>query len=92
MMTDIGAFIHEYLPAPRGGDAVTFLMLHGAGGNEHDLLHLGPVLDEGAGLLAPRGQVLENGQPGFFRRLAQGVFDLDDLRARAQITRASKLP
>ena len=82
MTADVATFVHDYLRAPSGGDAVTFLLLHGTGGSEHDLLHLGPMLDEGAGLLAPRGQVLEDGQPRFFRRLAQGVFDLDDLRAR----------
>jgi phospholipase/carboxylesterase/glyoxalase family protein len=83
MTADVATFVHDYLRAPSGGDAVTFLLLHGTGGSEHDLLHLGPMLDEGAGLLAPRGQVLENGQPRFFRRLAEGVFDLDDLRVRA---------
>jgi predicted esterase len=82
MTMAVGSFVHQYLPAPRGGDAVTFLLLHGTGGNEHDLLHLGPMLDEGAGLLAPRGKVLEDGQPRFFRRFAEGVIDLDDLHAR----------
>jgi len=83
MAARLDSFAHQYLPAPRGGDAVTFLLLHGTGGNEHDLLHVGPMLDEGAGMLAPRGKVLENGQPRFFRRFAEGVFDLDDLHARA---------
>ncbi len=93
MTAEVDAFVHEHLPAPSGGDAVMLLLLHGTGGNEHDLLHLGPLLDEGAGLLAPRGKVLENGQPRFFRRLAEGGFDLHDLRARAhelaQWTRAA---
>lgn len=56
--------------------------MHGTGGNEHDLLELGRALYPGAALLSPRGQVLENGMPRFFRRLAEGVFDLDDLRRR----------
>lgn len=83
MSTALDSFAHEYLSAPSGGDAVTFLMLHGAGGDERSLLHLGPELDEGAGLLAPRGKVVEDGRNRFFRRFAAGVPDLDDLHARA---------
>ena len=60
------------------------LLLHGTGGNEDDLMPLGEALLPGAARLSPRGQVLENGAPRFFRRLAEGVFDLDDLKARTQ--------
>jgi predicted esterase len=76
------AFEHVYEPAKAGGDASTLLLLHGTGGNEHDLLPLGQMLAPGAGVLSPRGQVLERGMPRFFRRLAEGVFDLDDLQKR----------
>jgi phospholipase/carboxylesterase len=72
-------FIHEFVP---GRSARTLLLLHGTGGNEHDLISLGRVLDPNAALLSPRGKVLENGMPRFFRRLAEGVFDLEDLRYR----------
>src|SRR5512138_3526489 len=75
------AFQHVFIPA-EADDAPTLLMLHGTGGDEHDLLALGRALYPGAALLSPRGQVLENGMPRFFRRLAEGVFDLDDLRRR----------
>ena len=74
-------FIHQYMPARRPGHPL-LLLLHGTGGNEDDLLPLGEQLLPGAALLSPRGQVLENGMPRFFRRLAEGVFDLDDLRRR----------
>ena len=74
-------FIHVYQPPTTPG-APTLLLLHGTGANEHDLLPLAPELLPGAGLLSPRGKVLEHGMPRFFRRLAEGVFDLDDLRAR----------
>ena len=81
MAADLG-FIHRYEPASSTG-APTLLLLHGTGGNENDLLPLAPELLPGAGVLSPRGRVLENGMPRFFRRLAEGVFDLDDLRFRA---------
>ena len=58
-------------------------LLHGTGGDEHDLLPLGRAIAPGAALLSPRGKVLEHGKPRFFRRLAEGVFDVDDLKRRA---------
>jgi phospholipase/carboxylesterase/glyoxalase family protein len=76
---DLG-FTHRFFPGQ--ADGPTLLLLHGTGGNEDDLLDLGRTLAPAAGLLSPRGQVLERGMPRFFRRLAEGVFDLEDLRAR----------
>ncbi|MGE5208276.1 MAG: alpha/beta hydrolase [Alphaproteobacteria bacterium] len=72
-------FIHEFVP---GASSRTLLLLHGTGGNEHDLIGLGRKLDPNAALLSPRGKVLENEMPRFFRRFAEGVFDLDDLKYR----------
>ena len=75
------SFVHHYQPGKTPGSP-TLLLLHGTGGNEQDLLPLAPELMPDAGVLSPRGQVLERGMPRFFRRLAEGVFDLDDLRVR----------
>lgn len=60
------------------------LMLHGTGGDENDLIPLGRELLPGAAILSPRGKVLENGMPRFFRRVAEGVFDLEDLERRTE--------
>ena len=76
---DLG-FVHRFLPGSPTGPVL--LLLHGTGGDESDLLPLGETLLPGAARLSPRGKVLENGMPRFFRRLAEGVFDLDDLRQR----------
>ncbi len=79
-MADL-SFIHRYIPATLPGRP-PLLLLHGTGGDENDLLPLGEQLSPGSALLSPRGKVLENGMPRFFRRLAEGVFDLPDLKAR----------
>jgi phospholipase/carboxylesterase len=72
-------FIHEFV---QGKSSRTLLLLHGTGGTERALIPFGHELDPGASLLSPRGKVLEDGMPRFFRRLAEGVFDLEDLRKR----------
>jgi phospholipase/carboxylesterase len=69
-------FSHRFVP---GKSSRTLLLLHGTGGNETDLIPLGRALDPEAALLSPRGKVLESGMPRFFRRLAEGVFDEQDL-------------
>jgi phospholipase/carboxylesterase len=87
-------FIHRFIhPKSNGSGAstveqgpesfTTFLLLHGTGGNEQDLIPLAYELDQRAAILSPRGKVLENGvAPRFFRRLAEGVFDIEDLKFR----------
>jgi phospholipase/carboxylesterase len=81
-MSGVQDFTHEFVPAG-AGTATTLVMLHGTGGDERDLLPLGRALHPTAALLSPRGQVLEQGMPRFFRRFAEGKFDLDDVRVRA---------
>jgi len=77
-------FVHRYLPplGEAGPAAPTLLLLHGTGGDENDLISVGRALAPGAALLSPRGKVLERGMPRFFKRLAEGVFDVPDLVAR----------
>jgi predicted esterase len=82
---DALGFVHRYLPPADGAEqagSTTLLLLHGTGGDEDDLIPLGRSLLPGAGILSPRGKVLEGGAPRFFRRLAPGVFDLEDLARR----------
>ena len=81
-MTTSGAdlgFVHRFEP---GDGDLTVLLLHGTGADENDLIPLGRAVAPGASLLSPRGRVLENGMPRFFRRLAMGVFDVEDLHRR----------
>lgn len=75
-MADLG-FTHNFVPGEDGEP--TLLLLHGTGGNEDDLVPLAKELAPGAAILSPRGKVSEYGAPRFFRRLAEGVFDMEDL-------------
>lgn len=75
-------FEHVFEASAPGESPITLLALHGTGGNEHDLVPLARQLAPRAAILSPRGKVLENGMPRFFRRLAEGVFDLEDLTRR----------
>ncbi|GLG01302.1 phospholipase/carboxylesterase [Alicyclobacillus hesperidum subsp. aegles] len=72
-------FIHKWIPSATGTNETTLLLLHGTGGNEEDLFPLARFLAPHAAMLGVRGKVLENGMPRFFRRLAEGVFDEEDL-------------
>ena len=78
--TSLG-FDHNFLDS-NNGNWMTLVLLHGTGGSEDDLIQLGREISQSASILSPRGKVLENGAPRFFRRLAQGVFDLEDLKFR----------
>ncbi len=78
----LSGFIHRFVPATGGATAPVALLLHGTGGTENDMLEVGRTITPGAALLSPRGKILENGQPRFFRRLAEGVFDEADLILR----------
>ena len=81
--TNLG-FIHRFIPPHSNANESkqTLLLLHGTGGTEDDLIPLGNQLAPNASILSVRGRVLENGMPRFFRRLEEGVFDLEDLKMR----------
>ena len=81
-MSNDSGFIHRWVAAENADSAPTLLLLHGTGGDENDLLELGASLWPQANRLSARGRVLENGHARFFRRLSEGVFDEDDLKAQ----------
>ena len=78
-------FAHRFIPASvtmtknNKNKSPVLLLLHGTGGSEDDLIPIGKMLCEDCALLSPRGKVTENGMPRFFRRLAEGIFDTEDL-------------
>ncbi|MDX6602466.1 MAG: phospholipase/carboxylesterase, partial [Solirubrobacterales bacterium] len=81
-MSPVDAFVHRFEP---GTAAATLLLLHGTGGDEHQLIDLGHQLAPGIALLSPLGKVMEGGVAArFFARRAMGDLDLDDLRVRAE--------
>jgi phospholipase/carboxylesterase len=86
-------FNHIFINSPSNGSnnkeydnnrskKLTLVLLHGTGGNEEDLIFLGKEIEPNASILSPRGKVLENGMPRFFRRLSEGIFDIEDLKFR----------
>ena len=83
MIEDLG-FVHRFVPAEDSASGETLIVLHGTGGNEDDLVGIGQTVAPGAAILSPRGNVLENGAPRFFKRLAEGVFDPKEVRSRAE--------
>jgi len=84
MTTEDLGFIHRFVPADKSSPGDTLLVLHGTGGDENDLISIGQTIAPGAAILSPRGNVLENGAPRFFRRLAEGIFDPKEVRSRAE--------
>lgn len=78
-------FIHKFIPSEGTKDknSLTLLLLHGTGGDETDLIPIARMLEiTNASILSPRGKVIENGMPRYFRRLAEGIFDIEDLKFR----------
>ncbi|MDX2026398.1 alpha/beta hydrolase [Microcella sp.] len=78
---DLGAWPHQFTPGEPG--APVLLTLHGTGGDEREITALAAHLDPRASVLSPRGRVSEAGANRWFRRLREGVFDVDDVIVRA---------
>lgn len=76
-------FVHRFVPATASSSRATILLLHGTGGDENDLISFGEAVAPGRALLGVRGNTIENGAPRFFRRVAEGKFDLIEVRTRA---------
>ncbi len=79
---DLDSWPHSFTEGASAGAPVV-LTLHGTGGDEREIAALGTALAPGAAVLSPRGRVLEGGANRWFRRLGEGVFDVDDVMARA---------
>src|SRR5438094_7345813 len=77
--TDFG-FSHRFVSGTERGP--TILLLNGTGGEEAELLSFGREIWPGAALLNLRGNVFEDGVPRFFKRMAGGAFDVDELKLR----------
>ncbi|HEV7838550.1 MAG TPA: alpha/beta hydrolase [Gemmatimonadaceae bacterium] len=82
MNDDLG-FTHRFIPG-QDSSAETLIVLHGTGGDENSLVGIAQAVAPGASIISPRGNVLENGAPRFFKRLAEGVFDQNEVRSRGQ--------
>lgn len=65
-------------------NGTTLLLLHGTGGTETDLLPLADEIDSEANVLSVLGNISENGMARYFKRLAAGVFDKEDLKFRTR--------
>lgn len=80
----VDSYHHFRKPAPEG--APLLFLFHGTGGDETQFVTLGARLMPEAGIVSPRGDVSEFGANRFFRRAAEGVYDMADLaRATAKM-------
>ncbi len=75
-------FIHQYVPGPSSEAARPYILLHGTGGDEHDLIPVARKIDPYGCFLSPRGKVQEGNRLRYFKRVRPGVFDLEDLSFR----------
>jgi phospholipase/carboxylesterase len=78
------AYIHSRLDGAEGGPLA--FVFHGTGGDERQMTGIARALAPEATLIAPRGDVDENGATRFFRRKGEGLYDMADLaRATAKM-------
>lgn len=74
---------HALTKIPAPGAPLVFAF-HGTGGDEHQFAALIADILPHAGLIAPRGNVLEHGANRYFRRTGEGVYDMEDLARRTE--------
>ena len=60
------------------GSNKTLIMLHGTGGNEHQMIPLAERIDPTANILSIRGNINENGMNRYFRRFKMGSYDIEN--------------
>ncbi len=80
MEESLGTFKYSQID---NGAKKTLFLLHGTGGDEHDLLFLDEFLDKKYNLVGLRGNVQEKGMNRFFRRISFGVFDQENIKEEA---------
>lgn len=80
----MAADLYHHLVKPGAPGAPLVFAFHGTGGDEHQFTGLIDQILPGAGIVAPRGDVSEHGANRFFRRRAEGLYDMEDLRARTR--------
>lgn len=74
----------EYVYESGNNNYPTLILLHGTGGDEYDLIPIAKTVLPDAPILSLRGDVNEGGLNRFFRRIAPGVFDEEDVALRAK--------
>lgn len=72
----------EHLYNEKKKGAPVFVLLHGTGGTERDLLPLAELLNPEYNVLSVRGNVQENGMNRYFKRHGEGQYDWEDLEFR----------
>ena len=76
--------MYEYIYNEGKAGKPVFILLHGTGADERNLLPVAEVLDAEATVFSIRGNVSENGMNRYFKRHAEGQYDVEDLMKRGQ--------
>ncbi|MDB5539962.1 MAG: Esterase [Devosia sp.] len=74
----IDSYVNVDIPGA-SPDVPAFFLFHGTGGDEHQFTDLAAELKPGARRIGVRGDVSEGGALRYFKRLAEGRYDMADL-------------
>lgn len=74
--------LHIFKEGKKGSPV--FVVLHGTGGTEHDLIPLAEMLNDDYSILSIRGNVQEGGMNRYFKRHGEGQYDMEDLEFRGK--------